>query len=163
MTTNTIFATLPRNYYYKIQNILRTMEKLSKCTSKIRGKVSCMDDMNTDVEDVQDSVFQLHNEIENIGQKLKVVNNAVLSIFNELANVKEDIAEVKHVIDQLDTKTKQERTYRQDNYQAQFFHFRIMADRLKAIMEHFGIPPTEEDLREWEDGPLLREPWGKAE
>ncbi|KAI1796539.1 hypothetical protein LXA43DRAFT_1057821 [Ganoderma leucocontextum] len=163
MTTDTIFATLPCNYYFKIQDILRTMEKLSKCTSKIRGKVGCMDDMNADVEDMQDSVSQLHNKIENMGQKLEVVNNAVLRVSNELAKVREDVAEVKRAMDQLDAETEQERAYRQDNHQAQFFRFRIMADRLKAIMEHFGIPPTEEDLREWGDTPLPGEPWGEVE
>ena len=126
----------------QIQQVLQTVDDLTKDTLDIEEALGSVNDVDRDVETVQLSIKDLDAEVEDIKEQLETVSKNVETITAELKHVNDQIDNMNEVVGNVDAQLEQEQESRTMHLKEETMHYGALNSKLKNLITCMDAPST---------------------
>ena len=124
----------------QIQQVLQTVDDLTKDTLDIEEALGSVNDVDRDVETVQLSIKDLDAKVEDIKEQLEMVSNNIKTITAELKHVNDQINNMNKVVGNVDAQLEQEQELRMMSLEEETMHYDALNSKLKNLMARMDAP-----------------------
>ena len=124
----------------QIQQVLQTVDDLTKDTLDIEEALGSVNDVDRDVETVQLSIKDLDAEVEDIKEQLETVSKNVETITAELKHVNDQIDNMNKVVGNMDAQLEQEQESRTMHLEEETMSYNALNSKLENLIARMDAP-----------------------
>ena len=124
----------------QIQQVLQTVDDLTKDTLDIEEALGSVNDVDRDVETVQLSIKDLDAEVKDIKEQLETVSKNVKTITAELKHVNDQIDNMNEVVGNVDAQLEQEQESRTMRLEEETMRYDALNSKLENLIARMDAP-----------------------
>ena len=124
----------------QIQQVLQTVDDLTKDTLDIEEALGSVNDVNRDVKTVDLSIKDLDAKVKDIKEQLEMVSNNVKTITVELKHINNQIDNMNEVVGNMDAQLEQEQESRMMHLEEETMCYDALNSKLENLIAHMDAP-----------------------